>query len=247
MHILCKFRSIDRNLLDSLARGYIYFPHPEQLNDPFDCKLNILDSLSRAIERSDGKVKEKLVLLNGVGVQKHFDALNANLSNTGVFSCSHSMASIQSLRQPLLWSHYADGHKGICLVYNISNEYIVENNIAGVPVHYKTTSPLVDFFIEWASSEEKLSHEDFIDNLAIRFLSSKDPCWSYENEYRLISKNSGEFQLDRSFLKHVCYGLNISDKDTDLIGTMLKNFGYEVAPLKMERVNDDFGIIEKEI
>lgn len=246
MQIICKFRSIDKNLLDSLARGYIYFSHPEQLNDPFDCQLNIVESLNRAIERTNGEEKEKLMSLNAG--QKGFEKLNADLSNTGVFSCSHNMGNIQSLRQPLLWSHYADSHKGVCLIYNIPDEYIMklENGIAGVPIHYKTNS-LFDFFIEWASSEEKISHKNFIDSLAIRILSSKDTCWSYENEYRLLSNSSGEFQLDRSFLKHVCYGLNTSDNDTELISNMLVNFGYESTLLKMKRVNDDFGIIEEEI
>ena len=243
--ILCKFRKIDRNLLDSLVRGYIYFSHPEQLNDPFDCKLHIINSLQNAINRAKPESKERLKLLNAG--EKILQKLNNDLSNTGIFSCSQSIEGKMSLREPLLWSHYADRHKGVCLIYNIPDKYILENNMGGIPVEYGT-NPLQDFFITMVESGQFFDkQEGFIDELAKTYLSVKDKSWSYENEYRLVIKNTGEFQLDKSFLKHVCYGLNTSPKDIDLIDSILEKFDYDIEPLRMERTENDFGIIEKKI
>ncbi len=241
--IFCKFRNVDRNLIDSLVRGYVYFASPEQLNDPFDCQINIAKSLSSAIDKSTGKSKQKLKRLKSA--QAQFDALNKKLSNSGIFSCSHNMHS-KSLRQPLLWTHYADSHKGVCLVYNIPEEYVLSEPMAAVPVIYKS-NPLIGFFIKWAKSSKKMSNHEFIDELAKMYLSIKDKWWSYEDEYRLIRENPGEFQLDRSYLKFVCYGLNTPQKDRKLIDSLLSNGGYEVEFYEIERTSNDFGIKEKKI
>jgi hypothetical protein len=243
MAIICKFKKVDDYLLDSLGKGYIYFSHPEQLNDPFDCQINITKSLNCAIKISKGKVKEKLEQLNDE--QAYLDDLNEKLSNTGVFSSSYNMHS-KSLREPLLWAHYADKHKGVCLIYNIPYEYISEQSMAGVPVQYEK-NPLIKFFIKWAKSREVLTQHEFIDELAKKYLGIKDKCWSYENEYRLVLASPGEFQLDKSFLEYVCYGLNTPQKDRETINSLLNNSGYEVGLLEMERTESDFGITEKKI
>ena len=36
-----KFRVINKYLLESLMQGALYFASPEELNDPFDCNLDI--------------------------------------------------------------------------------------------------------------------------------------------------------------------------------------------------------------
>ncbi len=51
-HVLFKFRKIDKYLLTSLVQSEIYFAHPEQLNDPLDCRVDILNALENAISRA---------------------------------------------------------------------------------------------------------------------------------------------------------------------------------------------------
>ena len=196
MVIICKFSKINENLIDSLKRDYIYFSHPEQLNDPFDCKISITKSLNLAIKKAKGKVKKELEDLRDE--HTYFEGLNKSLSNSGIFSSSYNLHS-KSLREPLLWAHYADSHKGVCFIYNIPDEYILENSMAGVPVKYGKNS-LTNFFIKQAKSKKVLTSHEFIDELIKKYLSIKDICWSYENEYRLIRSDSGEFQLEKSFL-----------------------------------------------
>lgn len=241
--ILCKFRKIDRNLLDSLIRDYIYFSHPIQLNDPFDCKIKITKSLNCAIKLSKGKSKDKLSQLNSA--QTFFDNLNEKLSNSGIFSCSYNKNNA-SLREPLLWAHYADRHKGICLVYNIPEEYILSNSMGGAPVDYHN-NPLTNYFLKWGKTSNRIDADKFIVKLIRKYLTIKGKSWKYENEYRLIRNNAGEFQLDKSLLKFVCYGLNTPDKDRKLINSLLKKGGYEVEYYEMVRIDNDFGIRERKI
>jgi hypothetical protein len=58
-HIL-KFRKIDKFLLDSLVHGHLCFAPPDKLNDPFDCKIDINKSLTKAITESSDSEKATL-------------------------------------------------------------------------------------------------------------------------------------------------------------------------------------------
>jgi len=72
MVIICKFREINNRLLDSVSRGYVYFAHPDQLNDPFDCKISISKSLNHAIDKTKGKIRGKLEQLRDEIEGTHF-------------------------------------------------------------------------------------------------------------------------------------------------------------------------------
>lgn len=55
-----KYRSIDKRLLESLIQSVIYFPRREQLNDPFDCNVDIALALDHAISSGSCKSPENL-------------------------------------------------------------------------------------------------------------------------------------------------------------------------------------------
>ena len=48
-YVLFKYRKIDKNVLKSLVHSEIFFAGPDRLNDPFDCKVEILKALENAI------------------------------------------------------------------------------------------------------------------------------------------------------------------------------------------------------
>ncbi len=224
MNVLCKFRSINEKLIDSIEKNYIYFSHPDDLNDPFDCKIDISKSLNIAINKSRGRIKEKLIKLREE--ETYIKDLNVKLSSMGIFSSSYNMNS-KSLRESLLWSHYGNKHKGLCLIYNIPDDYVLSNSMGGVPVIYKNNS-LTNHFIKWANSKKNLTTYEFIDELAKKYLSIKDKCWKYENEYRLIRNDTGEFIIDKSFLKYICFGLNAELEDEEKIIELTDKHDYEV-------------------
>lgn len=41
LNTLFKFRTINKYLIESLVNPSIFFPKPENLNDPFDCRPNL--------------------------------------------------------------------------------------------------------------------------------------------------------------------------------------------------------------
>ena len=51
-NILYKYRAYSARSLEMLIRRELYFAAPASLNDPYDCQINIRDSLAIAIERA---------------------------------------------------------------------------------------------------------------------------------------------------------------------------------------------------
>lgn len=107
---------------------------------------------------------------------------------------------------PLMWSHYADQHKGFCIGYDVS-----ENDSEDIyPVDYKGKR-----FIRTQQVHDMLfGSNDKIRNAAKKeidrvILLSKAPSWKYEKEYRVI-KNKG-LQDSQFRLCDVTFGLRFKE------------------------------------
>jgi len=77
---------------------------------------------------------------------------------------------------PVQWSHYADGHKGMCLGFDVPDNHVAQ-------VEYALTRPLADMqklFANETSGEDEMN----------RWLNVKYEHWRYEQEWRAA------FELD---------------------------------------------------
>jgi hypothetical protein len=216
-HIL-KFRKIDKHLIDSLVHSHLYFPNPEQLNDPFDCKVDIDNSLRKAISQSVGTERQTLEnILNNAECRNIFNRAQQDIRNYGVFSSSHRPA----LESSLMWSHYADRHRGVCLIYailNNPNEFYRPNQIFGcMNVDYGLdvdSNQLTEFFKK-LPADEKI-HDCAFEEMIKKVLTIKAKCWDYEDEVRMIRKTYGIVSIDKSYLQHVCFGLDVAKDEMKL-------------------------------
>lgn len=157
----------------------------------------------------------------------HVDNINKKLKEQIVFI---SLSEHQDI--PLLWSHYADSHRGVCIGYNIlDSEYEFFEEICH-PIFYVDESDFteeINKMYEEDRNKLKLLEEPFL-------VKSKD--WSYECEWRLLLdknrlkvtsliKNLSNFKKIKDglcFIKFpkptsVFLGLNIAEKDKkEIIG-----------------------------
>jgi hypothetical protein len=92
----------------------------------------------------------------------------------------------------LMWSHYADSHKGFCLGYKRNSEENVWR--ATRPVNY--VDDITDLFngivgniSKWKVRDHR-PPEEVIKN-AEKVIYTKNSQWAYENEWRLIDGNTG--------------------------------------------------------
>jgi len=129
-----------------------------------------------------------------------FELLAPNLSNSALRNAFHKMKSHLSMgtgllcfskmrTNPLLWSHYANRHQGICLGFHAPEENLHE-------VKYTSRRPdPADLFSESESVKEKSMQ---------KFIATKYSHRRYENEWRLWvqlqekDKKTGHYFLEFS-------------------------------------------------
>lgn len=235
-----KFRKIDKYLLKSLVNGEIYFSRPDRLNDPFDCRVNIRKSLENAISRGEFPIRKKLENLRGL--DDFFVDVERRISTLGICAFSRNPT------QTLMWSHYGDEHKGVCLTYSFPKSYFYENkdHILGVSEMDYGVTPLSDWLL--AEGYRVDSFEKFRDELLIKMLTVKADPWRYEEEVRIIRNSEGVEALGKQYLKRVCFGLHTSESDMALIRKIMEQYDYEISLCKMKRsFASDFGIEMEEI
>jgi len=107
----------------------------------------------------------------------------------------------------LLWSHYANYHKGVCFKFDIKED--TEFFVTPVTVNYRQMIPHYNVSLR----------EDTIEYL----IRPKYAEWSYESEVRVVKavqnirKNGGKrvFKYKDPALKEIIFGMKTSLKDID--------------------------------
>ena len=92
----------------------------------------------------------------------------------------------------LMWSYYANHHKGVCIEYDVEQLRTSKNKVYGYlrPVHYSLVRP---------------PKNDTVPEDRARCLLTKSAVWAHEHEWRLIRKTSEEF-LDFDCITAVYFG-----------------------------------------
>jgi Protein of unknown function (DUF2971) len=97
---------------------------------------------------------------------------------------------------PVLWSHYADKHRGLCLGFDVPDDLVCD-------VTYRRTRLSPD--LEHATSRHAK------DSLAYRLMTTKYKHWVYEDEVRLIF-NLEDVQLDdKKYFVPYCDALTLKE------------------------------------
>ena len=232
---LYKFRKIDKWLIESLVNRSLYFAQPKALNDPFDCCIDLKQAIGRAASSAKGDRKTYLssLLENPV----FFKTWEARIANLGV--CSFSRAN----RHPLLWSHYADEHKGLCLEFRFRTAYLLNRDLN------LTTAGNVEYHSEplkaWLK-KSPLEDKLFVFELIHKYLKTKSPAWKYESEARMLGNKPGvvTFNRQESFLNRICFGIRTPDADISLIRTIAQTYSDCNRFSQMTSDGTEFGFRE---
>ncbi len=130
--------------LDDLRRRRLKIATLDELNDPFDLLgVNLGDE---SLRNAFGVMKEELSKSRGL------------------------LCFSRDWRNPVLWSHYADKHKGLCLAFEVSAEQVG-------PVRYSRRRLAVD-------AASLMNPRQLHLDEARQFLFTKFSHWRYENEVR---------------------------------------------------------------
>lgn len=93
----------------------------------------------------------------------------------------------ETIQSIIMWSHYADYHKGFALEYN-SNELFEQQNIGVFPVIYDDERYEAPFYLMWFWAQMmgfKIPKPDMLSDIKCVLHKSKQ--WEYEKEWRMAN------------------------------------------------------------
>lgn len=194
---LFKYRSLaneqDRQRVrEVVVASKIFFPPAKSFNDPFDLHPVFDLTASREVQRKDHERLSKK--FEGLGrterrkearrVMKTSMSRQNIATTTRIVQDEHARVITENVgvlcvcRQRddiLMWSHYADSHKGVCLEFDGLSEFMAPAQ----QVKYSKTREPIRAYHE--------SHEQMME----KALLTKSEHWAYEDEYRLLRYEGG--------------------------------------------------------
>ncbi len=256
-----KFRSFDPERPDRLARIFthheLYFPKPAELNDPFECRpiarpprLNSWADRWR-VERSARKLlvkygtPKKLAKARAksatdpefmkLRAQEMTDQLPVDMQEYRICSFSATWEPI------LLWSHYADAHRGICIGFSVNNDDMG----SAMQVSYSEELPSIEYFDR--NEEETLK----------ALILTKSSAWRYEEEFRMVSKEppihpqiqlvNQRYNFPANRLVEVILGCEATQNLEDRVRGWIANYGTPVRLFRTSRSKEKFSLDLTEI
>ena len=131
-----------------------------------------------------------------------------------------------------MWSHYADAHKGFCLgfksnLWRYFDDY--EWPIEHMPVRYSNDHPFKDIHKDLMLKKRFNSEDGFLNfcDLSSALLDAaftvKHSSWSYEQEERIVSHESGLHSFRAEALERVVLGMKITKTDEYTVRSLLDN------------------------
>ncbi|GHT23570.1 hypothetical protein AGMMS4957_15310 [Bacteroidia bacterium] len=179
--VLYKYRSLEnwQWFVDILLINRLYAAKYKDLNDPMEGKYYY----------HSGQLDEKTR-----------DKLRDEKANLRI--CSLSETSDNSL----MWSHYANGHKGVAIGVAIDDKRYDVGKI-----HY--------------DGQSFVKQKDFSDRLAKEILQHKSDIWKYENEWRVFSD---DYEYIDVKIIDIILGNRMDDKDKKYIRNLVDRINPDI-------------------
>jgi len=235
-----------------IADRRVHFANPTTFNDPFDSRFLFSmkgtdaqwdkflrrrevaaeNALAPGVEPTRGQMaqwkRNALAKAPGVG-----DAFRERMQkDVGILCLSEQRDDI------LLWSHYADSHRGVCFGFSVADDSLFGQEIAKVT--YQGNYPTYEYFDEAFEDAERLA------------FATKSSHWSYEAEWRVIrvreGAGSGAYQFAPGALRDVILGSEIAPRDRQSIEEYVAAApGPTIALWVAERVQTQYALTIKRV
>ncbi|WP_321331532.1 DUF2971 domain-containing protein [uncultured Bacteroides sp.] len=177
--IYFKYRGLSNGFffIDILLNKRLYTAKLNELNDPMEGRY-----LYNPEQYSDQNISD---------IKKRQNSLRI---------CSLS----KTLNNTLLWSHYADGHRGIALGIELKSK----NEVC--PLKY---------------SSNCLSLDPYCTTTAINILAHKEKDWSYEKEVRVFSKRRKFIEIK---IRIIVLGMKMKPEEKDTVKKLLAKIDKDI-------------------
>ena len=238
-------KGIDR-VEDMLANNRIWFSEPGNFNDPFDCarayyigatrKEVVLRmatfltrrrglSVSEAIEEAEKKTPEPGVPLRN-WLQSRVSRFVQSIEKSAILC----LTPVRD--DPLMWAHYADHHKGVCIQFRPTTKEH-EGFIADAkPVLYSDLLPIVD------------PVRDDFEDIARKIFFAKSIHFRHEREKRIVRYDDGPGlkPLPPSIVGAVILGCRISKEHRERVRKACALYNGKVEIVTAQLAPETFGL-----
>lgn len=206
---LYKYRPFGVNSLRAITEAEVFYARPTSFNDPLDCDPTIDVDMDRAhLERllyrmllrfkSDEKARQDIGYLRYMSseygdyksdpdVEDYLKRmvsrdikreLDKEMGNRGVLSLSATW------QNGLMWSHYADEHRGICIEYDTRDQ--PHHRLDKVDYKGQRAIKASDLF-RWKVRDDAAAEQRVLKT----YFYTKSSDWSYEREWRDVCDDYG--------------------------------------------------------
>ncbi|MBR4684005.1 MAG: DUF2971 domain-containing protein [Spirochaetia bacterium] len=251
--ILYKYRDISNTksfeyTLDSLKNKYLYFSRPSELNDPFDCQIQVdLSATEEEIIRWLEVYKSRLLPGNKLSTVDSFlkelkkgdaQAFVQKMAKIMIAESNHLLSLTTNYLNDSMWALYAGKYNGICIGYNICDDLSfdpVKIEATDIFNHYSIIFPPKKFIfekIEYNNDGKHYVHllknrDEQIGNVVYNLTHKKD-YWKTESEYRALLFDTELVKQPKTvFSTKVFY-------DDNLLEEIL--FGYQVPDVFIDSI-----------
>lgn len=237
----------------TLRKGTIYCSKPSDFNDPWDCRpffnTDLLDDPQERQRHIDWVVDicRRGGCMSNDDIAKMAPQLeNRDLLDEKIREITNGMQEAvmdryrvycmcPDAKNQLMWAHYADSHRGICLEFNVKNEVIC----GALEVQYFSAFPVTRAY-----------SNDLKENLLP--LLAKSDAWQYENEFRLIAQEkgnatehdtlltqNGQLKLPEGALSGIIIGCQ---GPYDEVWELVQNCRAKISLRRAHRVENDYAL-----
>jgi hypothetical protein len=251
---LYKYRAFNANTLRLLSQAEIYYANPAHFNDPMDCRpvievdtdLKTLEKvcyrllvLSRGKDAANACIQNHRYMSTEYGDYKtdpdaarsYTEDLRREISEfVDAEMRKHGVLSLaKRWNCPLMWSHYADEHRGLCIEYDTK-----DNQCEGLRcVNYDVSGSIkVSDILRWKIEKSKEADR----SIREAFFYAKARDWRYEREWRDVRKEIGTRESTFRSISAVYFGLRC---DTAVSTSVVMLFGNSATPIKFFRLYRD--------
>lgn len=264
---LYKFRGFNANNITALSNRQLWFSQQSDFNDPFegayikDNKLpqELLNAFACKLKNEITEIKFSQMLIDmelkkdeltseqifqGIA-EYHLQILINIVHKSKIICLSLSNPENDPVNNNLMWSHYADGLRGFCLVFDgdlLQEDIYISSNesMRPIKIQYKST-PNTLSLLDFIKSDFVLDSDQNINFIeaVTKTIATKSVEWSYENELRIMTLDKNNFHnYSEKTLKEIVIGMKTPESQKKILLDIVKANHPEII-IKEARLKPD--------
>jgi hypothetical protein len=215
-----KYRTLE-SLEKILENNSLWFSNPQDFNDPFDCQIvvegnhteeELIELIKQIVPASVNESQVTQLAKEAANIPGKWEYI-LNTSITNIMARNGVCCFVGNESNLLMWSHYSNSHKGVCLKFDALKD--PDFFVFPLPVNYQTEYPNYNHLVDRQ-------------NILRSLIMTKSDHWKYEEEQRVLKTNQvGLHQFKKTALVEIIFGCRCSEEDIRKYIDLAKTHGFE--------------------